>query len=132
MSQNTLVFDLDDTICFPNLDKADSNSRYMNARPNYLMIDSLRLAKNKGFRIVIYTARRMLTHNGDIEKIKEDVMTLTMEWLRLYSVPYDDLIFGKPYGVYYIDDKAMRPDEFMGFMKNVEYCFCEDWKVNKV
>lgn len=30
------------------------------------------------------------------------------------NVKYTTLIMGKPVGDYYIDDKAVRPDEFLG------------------
>jgi len=56
----------------------------------------------------------MLTHNGDINKIKEDVELITKDWLNKYNVPYDELIFGKPYSTtYYVDDKAMTINQFI-------------------
>lgn len=117
MSIGTLIVDLDDTVCFPNHDKNDTFEKYGLAAPNAKVIKSLRKAKEKGFEIVIHTARRMLTHNGDINKIIEDVGQVTIDWLNKHNVPYDDIVWGKPYGVYYIDDKALRPDEFLEWMK---------------
>jgi capsule biosynthesis phosphatase len=117
MSQGTLIVDLDDTICFPNHDKKDTFEKYGLALPNNSMIVSLQKAKEKGYRIVINTARRMLTHDGDINKIIEDVGQVTTDWLNKHNVPYDEIVWGKPYGIYYIDDKAMRPDEFLEWMK---------------
>ncbi len=55
----------------------------------------------------------MLTHNGEIEKIEADVREVTEEWLERYGVKYDELKFGKPYGVYYIDDKSLSIEDFL-------------------
>jgi len=119
MTMPTLVMDLDDTICFTNHDGKTTEEKYgiLKAQPAVLMIEALQKAKDQGYRIVIHTARRMLTHDGDINKIIEDVGPLTEEWLQHYGVPYDEIVWGKPYGVYYVDDKAMRPDEFLEWMK---------------
>lgn len=117
MSSGTLIVDLDDTVCFPNHDRKDTFEKYGLAAPNVEVIESLRKAKEKGFEIVIHTARRMLTHDGDINKIIEDVGQITVDWLNKHNVPYDNIVWGKPYGVYYIDDKAMRPDEFLEWIK---------------
>ena len=113
MSTQTIVMDLDDTICFPLHGRKLSEEKYGMASPNRTVIEGLKLAKEKGFRIVIHTARRMLTHDGDINKIVDDVGEITTDWLKKNDVPYDEIVWGKPYGVYYVDDKAMRPDEFI-------------------
>lgn len=114
---NTLVIDIDHTICIPNNRESGTVLKYGFARPIPEMIETIRLAKNKGYRIVLFTARRMATHNGDINKVIEDVGDLTREWLKHHDVPYDELHFGKPNAIYYVDDKALRPDEFMNMMK---------------
>jgi len=106
---DTIVFDLDDTICYPNLDQPDTKQRYGNAQPNGRVISIMQRLKAKGYHIIIHSARRMVTHNGDIDKIESDVGQVTKDWLKFYGVPYDDLIFGKPYAsTYYVDDKAMN------------------------
>lgn len=105
----SIVFDLDDTICFPNLEYTDTKQRYGNAQPNGRVIAVMKKLKDDGYHIIIHSARRMVTHNGDIDKIKNDVGELTSDWLKFFGVPYDELIFGKPYAsTYYVDDKAMN------------------------
>jgi capsule biosynthesis phosphatase len=116
MTTQTLIVDIDDTICFPNHTQTKTSLKYGLAVPNEPMIKSLQVAKERGYKIVLHTARRMLTHNGDINKIIEDVGECTKNWLDRHNVPYDEIVWGKPYGVYYIDDKAMRPDEFIEWM----------------
>jgi len=110
----SIVFDLDDTICFPNHDCKDSVSKYYEAAPNSSIIRKMRELKENGYHIIISSARRMVTHKGDIDMILDDVGELTERWLHKHSVPYDQLIFGKPYSsTYYVDDKAMNLEEFL-------------------
>ena len=114
LKPKSIVFDLDDTICFPNLDIQDTNGRYAMAKPNMPVIVKMRELEAMGYEIIISTARRMLTHNGNIEAIIEDVGDVTREWLDKYNVPWTKIEFGKPYSsTYYVDDKAMRPEEFL-------------------
>jgi len=117
MNTQTLVVDIDDTICTPLHGRSESEVKYGMANPNRPMIASLQKAKKNGYRIVLHTARRMLTHDGDINKIINDVGKITTDWLDKYEVPYDEIVWGKPYGVYYIDDKAMTPEEFVKMME---------------
>ena len=116
--KQTIVIDIDDTICFTNHNYQDAKQKYGNALPNNKVINGMRILKRQGFHIILLTARRMLTHNGDIEKIIEDVGKITTDWLERYDVPYDELIWGKPYsGTYYVDDKAMNLEEFVKWTK---------------
>lgn len=102
-------FDLDDTICYPNHEAKDTFEKYGKALPCPEIIEYIR-ELSVGNTIIIYTARRMVTHEGDLEKIKEDVQEITENWLKEFEVPYDSLIFGKPYADVYIDDKALNVD----------------------
>lgn len=109
-----IVIDLDDTICFPNHEFKDTTNKYALAKPNEPIIEKLRELKLKGVDITIFSSRRMVTHNGDLEKIEEDVGLVTRIWLEKYDVPYDNLLFGKPYSsTYYVDDKALSPEKFV-------------------
>mgnify|MGYP000856286966 CR=1 FL=1 len=110
----SIVFDLDDTICFPNHDAKDTLTKYGKAEPNWPVIEKMRELKSMGYMITILSARRMVTHNGDIDAIIKDVAEVTIAWLDEYKVPCDDLQFGKPYSsTYYVDDKAMNIEEFL-------------------
>ena len=57
-----------------------------------------------GHHIIIYTARRMRTHKGNVGSIVKDIAAVTLDTLSKYKIPYDELFFGKPYAHYYIDD----------------------------
>lgn len=109
-----VVFDLDDTICFPNSNEKETYEKYVLATPNQPVIDGMIKLKNDGFYIIIHTARRMVTHNGDVDLIIQDVGQVTNDWLVRHGVPFDELIFGKPYAdAYYVDDKAMNIKDFL-------------------
>lgn len=113
MTQKSIVFDLDDTICYPNRSATKTKEKYLLAHPNKSLISFMRRLKEIGYFISIHTARRMLTHGGDIDKIIEDVEQVTIDWLKMHDVPYDELRFGKPYSsTWYVDDKAMDLNQF--------------------
>lgn len=103
----TIVVDVDDTI------STHTDRDYENANPHHDVIQKLRDLKALGWRIVLYTARGQLSCNGDLELIEKTRRPTLERWLAKHDVPYDELKFGKPLGVYYVDDKAMRPDEFL-------------------
>lgn len=105
--------DLDGTICFPNLDHKESSERYGKAKPNYDVIFKMRHLSDDGWKFIILTARRMVTHSGDVDKIIDDVGKITEDWLEKYKVPYEYIQWGKPYAAYYVDDKALTLEGFI-------------------
>lgn len=96
-------FDLDGTLVSHPQIKGD----YGSVTPIDDNINYLRFLKNRGAHIIIYTARRMRTHNGDVNKVIADVGELTKATLEKFSIPYDELIFGKPWANFYVDDLAV-------------------------
>jgi capsule biosynthesis phosphatase len=116
LNTRTLVIDIDHTICIPNDFETDTYEKYGKATPINEMIEAIKKAKDAGYYIILYTARRMATHNGDINKVIADVGDITRNWLSEHNVPYDELMFGKPNAVYYIDDKALKPYQFVDWI----------------
>lgn len=107
----TIVIDLDDTITTHCADLA-----YNAQKPNAQVVARLREYRAKGFRISIHTARNMRTHNGNIGLINAQTLPVIVDWLDRHNVPYDEIHVGKPWcgdGGFYVDDKAIRPDEFV-------------------
>ncbi|OCR12023.1 capsular biosynthesis protein [Helicobacter pullorum] len=105
-----IIMDLDGTL---TIDEDDKD--YANKKPNIAVIEKLKEYKMKGFKITIYTSRNMRTFMGDIEKIKANTLPQIITWLEKHSVPYDDVMIGKPwcgFDGFYVDDKAIRPSEF--------------------
>jgi capsule biosynthesis phosphatase len=66
-----------------------------------------RYLKSLGHTIVLYTARRMRTHQGNVGSVIADIGKLTVDSLDRYEIPYDEIYFGKPYAHVYIDDLAV-------------------------
>ena len=113
IKSSVIVMDLDGTICFPNLSEKSSEKRYGEAIPNQPVINKMKALSDDGWKFVILTARRMVTHNGDISKIIYDVGKITSDWLEKYEVPYEHIQWGKPYAAYYVDDKALTLEGFI-------------------
>jgi capsule biosynthesis phosphatase len=109
----SIVFDLDDTICFPNHSETDTYEKYGRAAPNVPVIEGMQKLSDAGYSITILSSRRMVTHDGNLVKIIQDVAEITEVWLTKHKVPYDEIKYGKPYSsTYYVDDKAMTPEMF--------------------
>ena len=111
-------FDLDNTlVTYPKI-----SGDYSTVEPIQDNIDLLRYLKKNGNTIIIYTARRMCTHNGCIGKVTADIGKLTLDTLDKFNIPYDEIYFGKPYADYYIDDSAVSPyddlEKELGFYRS--------------
>lgn len=104
---STYVFDLDGTIC-----TQEKFENYSKALPVENVIEKMRLLSSKGHTIVIHTARGMTTYGGDLGMIETHLRDLTETWLELWHVPYTELVFGKPSGDFYVDDKGINVRDF--------------------
>ena len=98
-----VCFDLDNTL----VTRPTVSGDYTTVKPIKENINYLRFLKDSGCEIIIHTARRMLTHNGNIGKILQDVGQITFNTLTDFDIPYDEIVFGKPYADFYIDDKSI-------------------------
>lgn len=97
MEMGTLIFDIDGTICTQEQD-------YSQAKPIQEVIDKLNKKHKEGYKIVLFTARG--TETGI------DWNEVTAEQLKKWEVQYDDLLFGKPAGLKYIDDKGVNINQW--------------------
>lgn len=107
----TLLIDLDGTLTID-----EDNVDYIDKKPNFALIQTLKDYKKQGFKINIFTSRNMRTFDGELEKIKNYTLPTIISWLKKHGVPYDEIIIGKPwcgYDGFYVDDKAIRPSEFI-------------------
>ena len=99
-----ICFDLDNTlVSYPKI-----LGDYTTVEPIHKNISFLKYLKSFGHTIIIYTARRMKTHNGNVGKIMKDVGIITFDTLNRFDIPYDEIYFGKPYANVYIDDLAIN------------------------
>lgn len=104
-----LVIDLDGTIC----EQTAGGAAYWKARPKQDVIDTVNSYYNSGWYVTVHTARGMRSCNGDIRLVKALYEEKTHKWLVDHGVHYHQLIMGKPAGDRYVDDRGVRPDEFV-------------------
>lgn len=115
--RKTLVVDIDGTLC-PLKEAAIS---YSELQPFEVMLMALRAWREDNGYIVLYTARNMRTYEGNIGLINANTAPVLIEWLTKWDIPYDELILGKPWPGeegFYVDDRAVRPREFLEFTKD--------------
>ena len=100
-----ICFDLDNTlVTYPTIP-----NDYSTVKPIEKMINLLNTLKKKGHEIIIYTARRMKTHNNNVGRVVKDIALITFNTLDKFNIQYDEIIFGKPIADIYIDDRSINP-----------------------
>jgi capsule biosynthesis phosphatase len=108
----TLVVDIDGTLC----EVKTSDRSYSDLKPRKEMLEKLAEYHRKGYRILLFTSRNMNTYKNNLGKINKHTAPILLEWLAKWDVIYDEILFGKPWPRkkgFYIDDRAVRPDEFL-------------------
>lgn len=121
-----LIMDLDDTM------STTENGKYHESMPILSVIKKLKEFKKQGFEIVINTSRNMRTYEGNIGKINANTLPIIIEWLDKHDVPYDEIYTGKPwcgFEGFYVDDKSIRPAEFVKYSLEEIYDILERDKV---
>jgi len=102
------VVDIDGTICDkPTGIFADAD--YEDSQPIQERIDKINQLYDEGHTIIFLTARGMGRTNNSNPGLFED---LTKKQLKEWGVKYHRLFMGKPAGDFYIDDKAIKDEEF--------------------
>lgn len=110
----TFIFDIDGTLC-PVKKKTE---RYEDLVPYQNIVEKMRFYKGNGAKIVLFTSRNMNSYNGNIGLINKNTAGILCEWLDKWDIPYDEIIYGKPwpgYRGFYVDDRTIRPDEFLTY-----------------
>lgn len=108
----TLVVDIDGTLCAIKAIDQD----YADLEPNQTMIDKLRQYQLAGYKILLFTSRNMNTYKNNLGQINKHTAPVLFDWLIKWNIPYDEILFGKPWPQkkgFYIDDRTVRPDEFL-------------------
>lgn len=111
----SFVFDIDGTLC-PIKKNEES---YEELIPYNNMIEKIRYYKERGAKIVLFTSRNMNSYGGNIGLINKNTARILLEWLDKWNIPYDEIIYGKPWPGhkgFYVDDRTIRPDEFLNCM----------------
>lgn len=110
--EKAIVFDIDGTIC----PVKQPHEQYDDMIPHPEMLTRLKEFRDDGFYIILSTSRNMNTYNGNIGLLIANTAKQLYQWLDAHGVPYDELHVGKPWpgkGGFYVDDKSIRPDEFL-------------------
>ena len=126
----TLVMDIDGTLC----PIKKPGEEYADVAPYPQMVAKLReLRSEGGAYIVLHTSRQMRTYGGNVGLINAHTAPVLLDWLRKWDIPFDEVIFGKPWagkhGVY-VDDRAVRPDEFLRHSPEELEWICETGRKN--
>lgn len=100
------VVDIDGTIC---------TNRYGNwywlSQPYLDRIEHMNRLFDAGHEVIYFTARGMSTFKT-VEAAIEKLYEFTQEQLEEWGVKYTELIFGKPSGDVYVDDKGVNSEQF--------------------
>lgn len=98
-----VCFDLDNTlVTFPRV-----MGDYATVEPIMTNIRVCQHLKKLGHTIIIYTARRMRTYGGNVGACIANIGQLTLETIKNFDIPCDELVIGKPHADFYIDDLAI-------------------------
>ena len=110
--EKNIIVDVDGTLC-PIKKEGES---YMDIEPYINMVTRLREYKDLGFRIILNTSRNVRTYDGNVGLINKHTARVLLEWLDKNNIPFDEIYYSKPWqgkGGFYIDDKTIRPNEFL-------------------
>ena len=118
-----IIFDIDGTIC----PIKGSGEKYEDLVPDKVMVEKIREYKEQGTTIVLFTSRNMNSYQGNLGLINVNTAKVLLAWLDKWEIPYDEIIYGKPWPGhegFYVDDRAVRPDEFLShdFEELMEIC----------
>jgi len=123
----TLIVDVDGTLC----PVKKNGEEYCDLVPYENIIEKLKEYHGKGAKIVLYTSRNVNTYSGNIGLINANTAKVLLLWLDKWKIPYDEIIYGKPWAGHrgvYIDDRAVRPDEFLKYSFDELEQICEQSK----
>lgn len=110
----SLIVDIDGTLC-PIKNKEEN---YSDLIPYTEMIEKLRVYHESGVKIILFSSRNMNSYNGNLGLINKNTAIVLNKWLEKWNIPYDEILFGKPWPGhhgFYVDDRSVRPDEFLKY-----------------
>lgn len=108
----TFIFDVDGTLC-PIKGKGE---KYEDLEPYAEIVDKLRWYRQNGAKIVLFSSRNMNSFHGNVGLINAHTAKIMLAWLDKWDIPYDEIIYGKPWPGhqgFYVDDRTVRPSEFL-------------------
>lgn len=127
--QLSFVFDIDGTIC-PIKKK---NEKYEDLIPYSDVVERIRSYRASGAKIILFTSRNMNSYQGNLGLINANTAKILLKWLEKWDIPYDEILYGKPWPGhfgFYVDDRSVRPREFMEHSPEAltEICKRDQWE----
>lgn len=111
-TEKALVVDVDGTLC----PIKQPGEHYEDMVPEPRMLARIRELHADGWHIILHSARGMRSNDGNVGKIGKNVAPGMLKWLAKHEIPFDELQLAKPWPGrqgFYIDDRAVRPREFL-------------------
>jgi capsule biosynthesis phosphatase len=103
-----ICIDLDGVICALR----EPGQSYAELEPVPGAVDHVRSLRAAGHYVIIQTARHMKSCDGNIGQVLAKQGLVTLQWLERHGVEYDEIHFGKPHADVYLDDNAVRFDDW--------------------
>ena len=127
--QLSFVFDIDGTIC--PIKKKDE--KYEDLVPYVAVVERIRSYRASGAKIILFTSRNMNSYQGNLGLINAHTAKILLQWLEKWDIPYDEILYGKPWPGhfgFYVDDRSVRPREFMEHSPEelIELCKRDQWE----
>lgn len=123
----SFIVDIDGTLC-PIKEKGE---RYEDLVPYKEIIEKLKYYKENGAKIILFTSRNMNSYQGNLGLINKNTAKILLEWLEKWDIPYDEILYGKPWPGekgFYVDDRSVRPDEFLMYTTEELEKICKNSK----
>ncbi len=125
----SFVFDIDGTIC----PIKKNNEKYEDLIPYADVVERIRNYRESGAKIILFTSRNMNSYQGNLGLINANTAKILLRWLEKWDIPYDEILYGKPWPGhfgFYVDDRSVRPREFMEYSPEelIEICKRDQWE----
>lgn len=128
MDEITYIMDVDGTIC-PIKGK---DERYEDLVPYPEVVEKMRKCKAEGAKFILFSSRNMNSYNGNIGLINTHTAPILLAWLKKWEIPYDEIVFGKPWPGkkgFYVDDRTIRPKEFLQMSVEEQERVCSEGRL---
>lgn len=103
-----ILFDVDSVIASP------TNGNYKDAVPYDFAIKYINEAYDKGYYIILHTARYGDREKGNMHRMYNRGFTELKNWLDKHGIKYHDICMGKIVADLYVDDRAVKVDSTEG------------------
>lgn len=124
-SKMKFVMDIDGTIC----PIKQPDQKYKDLVPYSAVVKKMKYYKENGATIILYTSRNVNTYKGNLGLINANTAKTLLVWLDKWEIPYDEIIYGKPWPGhegFYVDDRSVRPDEFLKYTPEQLTIICNE------